>query len=328
MIQKIKRTDIKKIDFYVVPRNGRQTIYQVFDKFKPDFIINGSMYSTKTGETCADAIDETVLVGGGNWSDKGTAIFGDKDIRWMSTYEARKQKSRDFIGSAPTLIIDGKVSLDKKGLNNSFVNDKKIRSYFAWNSNDILIGCTGSPKSCQVVANELLSSGAVFASNLDGGGSSVIGKKEGGKLKLINKPTETRPNANWILIYLNENHATAENPTESSKIACLINGNQQSVTGFIEDGRTYIQIRELGEITGAYSLDYDRIPVISSKPPKPPKPTMPGKGKLELLINGHLAYIDGDIREGRTYLQIKDFGFVTGLFTIGYNRIPIIDIVR
>lgn len=320
MITKIKRDDIEKIDFYVVPNDGRENINQVFAKFQPDYIINGSMYDMSSGKTCADAIDEGKLVGGGNWSDKGIGIKNNKDLSWTTTAVARKDGTRDFIGSAPTLVIDSKINMDTKGLNSSFYASKKIRSFIGFNDTELLIGCSDSTISCSNLAQQLIDSGAKYALNLDGGGSSSCGKMNysTGKMTLLNKPTETRKNANWILIYLKPE----VKPAPSGYLKVGINKKVQLVEGYIKNGRTYIQIRNFGEITNLYTLGYDKVPIITTKKAVTVGASTVTKG-LKVMINGKERIVDGEIVNGRTYIQIRDFGTITGLYTLGYeNNMP------
>lgn len=253
MIKSIKLDDIERIDFYVAPNNKRENINEVFNKFKPDFIINGNMYDMSSGATCADAIDEGILKGGGNWSDKGIGIKNKKDLSWTTTSVARKDGTRDFIGSAPTLVINGKEELDVKGLNKSFYNTSKIRSFIGFNKTHLFIGCSDSGVTCSSLAKTLIGSGVQYGLNLDGGGSSACGQMDStGKLKLLNKPTETRRNANWILIYLKPE----AKPAPEGYIKVAINDKIELLEGHIKDGRTYIQIRDFGEKTDLYRLDY------------------------------------------------------------------------
>lgn len=317
MITKIKREDIEKIDFHVIPNNGRLNINEVFAQFSPDFIINGSMYDTKTGQTCADAIDEGILIGGGNWSDKGIAIKGAKDISWSTTGVARKDGTRDFIGSAPTLVIDSKVEMDTKGLDSYFYTSKKIRSFIGFNETEILIGCSDSTIACPDLAQELITNGATYAVNLDGGGSSACGQMnyDTGNIKLLNKPTETRRNANWILIYLKPE----AKPALPGYIKVAIDKKVQFLEGYFENGRTYIQIRDFGEKTNLYTLGYNGVPIITTIKPITVGPSTSTTG-LKVIINGEERIVDGAIKEGRTYIQIRDFWTITNLFLLGYEN--------
>jgi len=320
MITKIKLDDIEKIDFYVVPNDGRENINQVFNKFSPDYIINGNMYDMYSGKTCADAIDEGVLKGGGNWSDKGIAIKNKKDISWSTTAVARKDGTRDFIGSAPTLVIDSKIEMDTKGLASYFYNSKRIRSFIGFNDKEFIMGCTDSSMSCSDLAQTLINNGAKYALNLDGGGSSSCGKMnyKTGKMTLLNKPTEIRKNANWILIYLKPEAKPA--PPGYLKVA--INNKVQLVEGYIKNGRTYIQIRNFGEITNLYSLSFNSVPMIKTNKPVKVGPSTTQNG-LKVIINGQERFVDGEIVKGRTYIQIRDFGIITNLYTLGYeNNMP------
>lgn len=79
---------------------------------------------------------------------------------------------------------------------------------------------------------------------------------------------------NWYKIaqgYISKTYVDAvykENVPEKDMgaLKIKINGEIMNVDGFIKDGRTYIQIRELGNITGAYTLGFENgIPIINTK---------------------------------------------------------------
>lgn len=219
-VQQIKLGDISKIDYMILPDNQRKTMKQMYDYLKglnklPDFIINGTMYSmsgTDAGITIANSIDEGKFINGGNFSPYGIAITDNKTLSFMHTSDARKEanKVRDFIGAAPTLVINSKFDMDTTGLSTSFYNDKKMRSFIGFNSDKLFLGCTSDPLTCKDLATVCLNYGMAFAINLDGGGSSTLGKIVDGKLQVIFQPSSQRANANWILVYLNKEESTPE----------------------------------------------------------------------------------------------------------------------
>lgn len=221
-VQQIKLSDVSKIDYLVLPNNGRKTMKQMYEYLKtqgklPDFLINGTMYNisgTDAGTTIANSIDEGVFINGGNFSPYGIAITGDKSLSFMHTSDARKEanKVRDFIGAAPTLVINSKFDMDTTGLSSYFYNDKKMRSFIGYNSDKLFLGCTSDPLTCKELADVCLNYGMAFAINLDGGGSSMLGKIVDGKLEVIFQPTTQRANANWILVYLKKDETSAPDP--------------------------------------------------------------------------------------------------------------------
>lgn len=267
MLQSIPKNAIKKIDYYEVPNDKRETMQTVFNRMQPDFIINGSLYDTKTGKTITMTVDENKTEGY-LFAEQGIGVKGDNELIWTTYKEAKADESiRDYISGAPTLIIDGKKTIDAGTTESSVLTGKHVRSAIGYNDTHVFFYATDKEKvSCDVLADKCLIHQMKYAINLDGGGSSRMGKKnqETGKLEVLNLPTEDRPNASWILIYLKDE----AKPAPAGKIKVKVNDTLHFVDGFIEDGRTYIQIRELGEITGAYTLDYDsvnKIPIINTK---------------------------------------------------------------
>lgn len=269
-VEQIALKNIKKIDYIVLPNNTRKTIFQMFQYLKglgktPDYLINGTMYSTSTGETITDSKDEFKFINGGNYASQGIAIRNEKELSWMRTYDARNDETvRDFIGSAPTLLIDGQVNLDTKGLSSSFYNTNKIRSFIGYNSEKLFIGCSASAETCTSIANICKGYGMTHALNLDGGGSSSMGKNVNGTLTLINKPTETRAVPNWIAIYL-EKEQEKPDMTET-KIEVKYNGEVIELEGLLKDSTNYIKLRELSKF--GFNVTYnvtEKIPEITKK---------------------------------------------------------------
>lgn len=49
-------------------------------------------------------------------------------------------------------------------------------------------------------------------------------------------------------------------------------------------------------------------------------------GALKVKINDEIMYVDGMIKDGRTYIQIRELGNITGAYTLGFeDGIPIIN---
>lgn len=265
MLQKIKRSDIEKVDFYITPNNKRESIYTVFERMKPDYIINAVLYDMKTGTNITNVEDENKTQGY-MFSQNGIGIEGASNLIWVDRQTAIKSSAiRDFMAGAPTLVVDGKKLLDSGKDTSSVFNTKHVRSYIGFDDNYLYLGATDREKmTCSTLADLCLKANMKYAINLDGGGSSICGKMDydTGKIEIINNPTENRPNPSWILVYLKPE----AKPAPKGKIKVIVNGELKIVTGFIQDGRTYIQIRELGDITNAYTLGFaDGYPIITTR---------------------------------------------------------------
>lgn len=88
-----------------------------------------------------------------------------------------------------------------------------------------------------------------------------------GKLNKGDTVTIVGSKGDWYQIkegYVSKAYIQASfKPISEEGLKINIDGTVQTVDGFIRDGRTYVQIRELGEVTGAYTLGFeDGIPII------------------------------------------------------------------
>lgn len=267
MLKSIKLSDIKKIDYYETPNDKRETMQTVFDRMKPDFIINGTLYDMKSGKTITMSEDENKTEGY-LFSTQGIGIKGDKELVWTTYTKAKADDAiRDYMSGSPTLVINGKKVLDSGTTNSSIINTRHERSAIGYNNTHFFLYSSDRDEiTCNQLADRCIANQMQYAINLDGGGSSQVGMMDHstGKMKVINNRTENRPNPSWILIYLTDE----AKPAPPGKLKVKVDGVMHFVDGFIQDGRTYIQIRELGEITGAYTLGYDsvnKMPIINTK---------------------------------------------------------------
>lgn len=180
-----------------------------------DIAVNGPMFSNgKKGVdpyyywNLADLIVKGKLNRGGNYSDKGIA-FGNP-FEGVSAYQSTTSNSNgkpvDFIGGAPTLILDDKINMDMKGLTSSFANQLTQRTAIGIDKANIFILVTkGNKATLKMVAEELLKQGCTTAINLDGGGSTAIvadlNYTQGRNVPSafgIKLKSDARPSKNWI----------------------------------------------------------------------------------------------------------------------------------
>lgn len=199
---RIKRSDIDRIILY--GGRKRQTAQQVYDALadKPDYIINGLMYDMASGITVADTIVDGRLINGGNYTDKGIAV-NDNDLMQSTTTAAKLAAATSFLGGSPSLVWGGKADIDATGFSDWFVeNGLSDRLAMGFNANELIFYFPEAKMTVEKLADHMQQKGCKTAINLDGGGSRMVVKVEGGELQKLNRPTENRANSTWILIYL------------------------------------------------------------------------------------------------------------------------------
>lgn len=242
-ILKIDLQDVEKID--LINTKG-MTANQVYNKYKPDFMINAALYDMDTHQNIVNMEDENVK-DGYLFSSQGIGINGLKHLLWTN-YETAKKDSdiRDFIAGAPTLIKGGEVNIDWGNKHSSQVDGSKYRSCIGFNATHFFMVGSDSPNTLKGLAEYCIKQGMKYAINLDGGGSCHL---QQGTKKL---KSSSRANASWILVYLKKGDAKEEEKVETVKVKC--NGKEQK--GFIKDGLTYVPSRFVGENLGA-NVDWD-----------------------------------------------------------------------
>ena len=183
-IKKIPFSKIEKANVSLRDKNDTYSLKRHVDENDWDIAVNGALFSNgKKGVdpyyywNLTDMIIGGVLNRGGNYSDKGIA-FGNPwegiSAYWSTTANS-KGKPVDFIGGGPTLLIDGKVNMDMKGLSTSFATALTQRTAIGIDkSNLYFITTKGSTASLMAVATALKEAGCLYAINLDGGGSTAF----------------------------------------------------------------------------------------------------------------------------------------------------------
>lgn len=216
---KINFSEIDRIELY--GEGKRETMSQVFNKKKPDFIFNGMMYDTRSGISVADTIINKKFINGGNYTGLGIGVNRNK--LFQSNLQTAIQLSKNnglehYIGAAPTLVWDKKKSMDNKGLTSGWLNTSAVRIGMGFNKDSLYFVYPKDRMTVSGLADEFIKLGVDTAINLDGGGSTHCGRKNAsGNLEVINSPTENRANATWILVYLKEKASTPQPKPEIPK---------------------------------------------------------------------------------------------------------------
>lgn len=190
--EKIKFDDIERIDFIVTKG---MTARQVYNKYKPDYILNGALYDMATKTNITNALDEGKK-SGYLFSSEGLAINGQKHVVWVSEKEAKSSNYRDYIAGSPTLVKNGQKFVSWGNKYSSYVDGSHKRSVIGFNSTHLFLLASDYNNTISGLANYCINAGMQYAINLDGGGSCHLQKGT----KAIKR--SGRANVSWILVYL------------------------------------------------------------------------------------------------------------------------------
>lgn len=176
-IHKIPFSDIEKCGVSLKDKNKGYTLKKHAMEQGWDIAVNGAMFDMRTYQNVTDLITGGIVNNGGNYSDVGLAFGNDfpEVGAYRSKTELSKGKPVDFIGGAPTLLVDGKIVIDMKGIEKGFDTRLTQRTAIGVDKSNLYILSTLSNKSnLKDVANALLAQGCLNAINLDGGGSTSL----------------------------------------------------------------------------------------------------------------------------------------------------------
>lgn len=189
MLLKIPRNEIEKID--IINVKGGITATQVYNKYKPDYIINLALYDMTTGTNITNLKDEGIT-SGYLFSCEGLGVKNNAELTWSNLHDSAV---RDFIGGSPVLIKDGVKSIDWGNKYSEYVDKVHYRSAIGFNSNELILYTSNNEISLDTLANNLINI-CDYAINCDGGGSCHLQHWD----KIHRK--STRKNVSWLLVYL------------------------------------------------------------------------------------------------------------------------------
>lgn len=177
IIYKIPLYDIEKCNVSLVDKNKTWSLLKHAEANDWDLGVNGAMFDMNTYQNVTDLIVGGVLNNGGNYSDVGLA-FGN-DFPKIGCYRSKTSYSIgnpvDFIGGAPTLLVNGEINLDMKGIGSSFATASTQRTAVGVDGKKLYVVSTMKNKAnLREVAAALLNEGCVDAINLDGGYSTAL----------------------------------------------------------------------------------------------------------------------------------------------------------
>lgn len=228
----VKLKDIEKIDFIITKGMTAKEVYQ---KYKPNYILNGALYDMGSKTNIVNCKDEGKN-SGYLFSSEGIGITEKYSLCWSK----QEVVSKDFIGGAPCLVKDFKQFIDWGNKYSSYIDGKHVRSAIGFNDTHLFLVATDNETTIKELSNVCINLGTKYAINLDGGGSCHLQQDD----KVLK--SSTRANCSWILVYTKEQKEGSENV---DKVTVKCNNKEQE--GFIKDGVTYTPVRFLSENLGA-----------------------------------------------------------------------------
>ena len=211
MVIKIPREKIRKID--IVNIKGGLTATQVYNKYKPDYMINLALYDMASRTNITHLKDEDID-SGYLFSNEGIGIKGDTDIIWTTKDD---NSVRDYVSGSPVLLKNKQKYIDWGNKKSEYVCGIHKRSTIGFNDKEVILFNSDKEMNLEALQDELLALGCDYAINCDGGGSCHL---QAGT-NVFQK--STRSNASWLLIYRTEEK-------QMPKI-CLDYGHGKSTAG-------------------------------------------------------------------------------------------------
>lgn len=181
---------------------------------KPDFVINGGLFNMVSGDTLSTVQDDGQTIAKDICSDFGMYV---NRIGKLGFGLFEENLHKEFIGGSPSLIINGKINMDIRGLDTPFLVTKHPRSALGMNNTHLFLVTIDGRRflrpgmTCQQLADYMLSLGCTESINLDGGGSSRLAEVLDDELVVLNHVTEDRAVDNFICISLDESTIIKKN---------------------------------------------------------------------------------------------------------------------
>ena len=189
MVIKIPRSKIKKID--IVNVKGGMTATQIYNKYKPDYMINLALYDMASGENITHLKDEGI-VSGYLFSDEGIGIKSDSELIWTAKSD---NSVRDYVSGSPVLLKNSKKIMEWGNKKSDYICGVHKRSAIGFNGEELILYTSEKEIDLATLQDELAGLKCEYAINCDGGGSCHLQARETVYQK------STRSNASWLLVY-------------------------------------------------------------------------------------------------------------------------------
>lgn len=199
-IVKIPHNQIDKVGVILAnTKSKRETLGSMQKRTGYDFIINGGLYWTDSKTGISHPLNllfsNNSQVTAGKYSRFCLITYKDKSYKF-DWYRWTKE-TMDIIGGSPSLVVNGKINIDKGVMDGGLITARHPRSTIGMDKNYFyLVTIDGRrPKQSMrgMTINELArymqSLGCTDAINLDGGGSTRLIYKQ----TVLNKALENRP---------------------------------------------------------------------------------------------------------------------------------------
>ena len=211
----------------IINVSGGITGKDLYDKYKPDYMINLGMY-TSGGINFVRMDDENIKTGYLG-SSFGLGIKGRKELVACTYQKAYDSTNiREYISGFPTLRRNNQVAIDWGNKYSSYIDGRHNRS---------VVGFTNEYLNFyffeQATVEEIANTDDIFSMNCDGGGSCHLQDGE----NVIQR--STRKNASWLVVYMEDNDMTIVlndvRLTENFKLSELVCKDGSNKTIFYQE---------------------------------------------------------------------------------------------
>jgi len=219
-VVRVSFKDIKNLDIKLF-KNGK-TGSEIRNEYSPDYLMNLALYDMASKENIVLMEDDN-KASGYLFSEYGIGITNKNTPIWCTFYDARVDDSVvDFVGGAPTLVVDSKVNILWGNKVSTQIQGRHIRTALGYNATEMILYVSEDEITIETLAKRMLGYGCKYAINCDGGGSSYLYARP------KTYKSSIRANPSWLLIYKKE----AEQMSKRYKI-CLDAGHGGSDPGAV-----------------------------------------------------------------------------------------------
>lgn len=285
------KVPIDKIDrIEMIEYKGGCTPKKIQQLYGADIFINGVLFDNKTRKIITNTKTLNTGKQGYLFSESGMGVKNGRPI-WINKWDALKDDAvTGFIGSAPTLIVDGKINIDKKDITDSFYGTTTYRSGIGFNNKELILYSGGERRNFSNYAKFAESLGLDYFLNVDGGGSCCLWKDG----KQLNKEYDGRLIPMWILIWIKKDNKKEEYMKKQQSITVIDGDIKRTLDtqSILDEGTTYLPIRKLGEAIG-YTVNYDSSTGVITLVKKSNESVVIKKESVIAIDTGHSIQIPG-----------------------------------